>query len=455
MRSVFNKSSIIFCAAVASMLAISCTSDKSTPQESTELGKVGMAITLPSQAGTVNSIKWTITGNGVTRSADLDVSKSLTASAQIGGLSAGNGYLLALSGKSTDGKVSCAGQANFDVVVGHVTKLSLNLTCQVVGPVQNGTSIAGSVAWTAGATVQTIPGDVCPALDSISATPGEVTVGNSIVLSASGHDTDVPAQPLTYGFAIAGGTGTASLAGSTLTCLTPGTINVAVTISDGVAACDNTNSETVVVCSAAPIGAGGATSTTTAAGGTTSTTTSATGGTTSVTTTTATGGTTATSTTSAPPPPPSVNSVILASRGLSCYSCALTNCNTADSTAGADVVSPDPAGNSCDAFTTNAAAGPKAGTAKRGLCLDNLKCILDNQCTSLGSVQSCYCGSASGLACLTAGNANGACLATEQAGLESTDPNVAATNFADLRLGAGSSNALVQCMIDNGCSSCL
>jgi hypothetical protein len=149
-----------------------------------------------------------------------------------------------------------------------------------------------------------------------------------------------------------------------------------------------------------------------------------------------------------------MNSVILASRGLDCYSCALTACSSVDSTAGADVISSDAAGNSCEAFTTTAAAGPKAGTPKRDLCLDNLKCILDTKCTSLGSVQSCYCGTASGLACLS-GSANGACLTAEQAGLESIDPNTAATNFADLRLGAGSSNTLVQCMIDNGCNSCL
>lgn len=451
------------------------------------MGQVGMAIVLPSEAGTVSSVEWAITGNGVNRTATINVGNSRTASAQIGGLPAGIGYLLSMNGKSTDGKATCLGSATFDIVAGQVTKLSLNMTCSITGGTTNGTNTQGSVSVTAGTTVQVVPGDICPVINSIEATPAEVLVGNTIALSAAGTDADSQPSALSYNFATAGGTGSATLtqsgASAQLTCVTAGTVVISVTISDGLAACNVTNSETVVVCSELDVpatggapGAGGSSAvdtTVAGVGGSTAADTSAVGGAPPVDTTVAgTGGTTAADTSAvggAPaaggttavdttPAPRTIYSVALATRGLDCYSCALTNCTDPEtSSAGMDLMTANAGSNSCEAFapTDVALAGAGAGTPKRELCLDNLQCILESRCTALNTVTPCFCGTASSSACLSPGNANGVCKATEEAGLESTDPTYIASNFGNILRGAGSSNQLVQCMIDMGCNSCL
>jgi len=119
---------------------------------------------------------------------------------------------------------------------------------------------------------------------------------------------------------------------------------------------------------------------------------------------------------------------------------------------GFDVISPAGVDDSlsCDTITGSDAQG----VARSELCYNVIDCILQTNCIANNSVQPCYCGSA-GTACTTAGAANGACLAAEQAGLENADPTFAATNFTNTDLATGRANLLGQCMIYAGCSSCL
>jgi hypothetical protein len=71
-------------------------------------------------------------------------------------------------------------------------------------------------------------------------------------------------------------------------------------------------------------------------------------------------------------------------------------------------------------------------------------------------VTNCYCGSAVGAACLTPGAANGACLAEESSGLETTDPEATVSAaFTSKSLAAGVANAIFVCAASAHCSSCL
>jgi hypothetical protein len=106
--------------------------------------------------------------------------------------------------------------------------------------------------------------------------------------------------------------------------------------------------------------------------------------------------------------------------------------------------------NSCDAVTGQTAAGTVgAGQDKKQLCYDTLACLLTAQCLKSNSVQKCFCGTASGTACIQ--TPNGVCMDIEAAALEvpvqsTMDYSIAATGFEDLTRAAGPANALVRCI---------
>jgi hypothetical protein len=104
----------------------------------------------------------------------------------------------------------------------------------------------------------------------------------------------------------------------------------------------------------------------------------------------------------------------------------------------------------------NAAAGPAAGVSKLTLALDTLECVEATHPTCASAlVGNCYCGTASGTACLAVGNPNGVCKTQTERGLETTDPPTIAQQFTNTSLGAGVAYFLVQCLGDNGCDACL
>jgi hypothetical protein len=112
-------------------------------------------------------------------------------------------------------------------------------------------------------------------------------------------------------------------------------------------------------------------------------------------------------------------------------------------------------GNECDDLVGNAASGPNAGAWKPSLCLMTISCILASSCAD-PLATNCYCGTAAGVACLTPGAANGACLTAETAGLETTDPQATVTpTFTSKSLAAGVANAIFVCAASAHCWSCL
>jgi hypothetical protein len=143
------------------------------------------------------------------------------------------------------------------------------------------------------------------------------------------------------------------------------------------------------------------------------------------------------------PPCPSPTALALSNHAPACLTCAKAKatCNNLLT------------GQPCEGLTTNAAAGPAAGTAKSQLCLDLLNQELSTKCAAGANGSSdCYCGTI-GATCFTTGG-NGVALVNEQRGLETTDPPTIFSSFGDATLGGGRANNLIQCLNDNGCTAC-
>jgi hypothetical protein len=110
-------------------------------------------------------------------------------------------------------------------------------------------------------------------------------------------------------------------------------------------------------------------------------------------------------------------------------------------------------------------AGNVAST-NPGECRDALSCsLVSDHCTTslagnasndpMAAVSNCYCGTALGTACQTAGMPNGACLTNEQTDLGSTDPTTILTNYVDPTLSPGGvGNAILNCALANACNPC-
>jgi hypothetical protein len=205
----------------ATLAPLGCGSSRQPGSEAPELtGTVGVRLTLADGA-TLNTLNYTIAGPTMT-SGSIDVSMTASIHAVIGGLAAGPGYSLALSGTTNMGD-ACAGSAGmFAVNANAVTPVAIVLTCHQA--VRTGSvSVNGQV-------------DVCPALQSINAIPGSTFVGNNIALNAAaGPDESAIGFPLAYTWT---GVASSDMAGNaTFHCSAPGQFPVSVSVSNGDPAC--------------------------------------------------------------------------------------------------------------------------------------------------------------------------------------------------------------------------
>jgi hypothetical protein len=135
---------------------------------------------------------------------------------------------------------------------------------------------------------------------------------------------------------------------------------------------------------------------------------------------------------------------VLVAKSHDCYTCLV----------GAGCIDDDPVlsfgdtGNEC---------GDLTGTTAQQQCLDALSCIVGGcarNATAGNSPSNCYCGTNTGAACLTPGNANGMCVMQETTGLGTTDPTAVLGNFTNKARPAGIANQIITCAIANTCTSC-
>jgi hypothetical protein len=104
-------------------------------------------------------------------------------------------------------------------------------------------------------------------------------------------------------------------------------------------------------------------------------------------------------------------------------------------------------------------------------CLDALLCTITggvtgmapysgvNECTtsqSPSSVSNCYCGSATGSACIASPSSPvGVCAARENTALGTTDPTTALSHFTDTTFSPGGvGNAVLNCALTANCAAC-
>jgi hypothetical protein len=183
-------------------------------------GSVGAQITLPAGQA-IEVVLWTLTAStsAVVQTGSVDVSRSLRAAFSVGNIPAGSGYRVALSATTIDGSVICAGSATFDVFARQTTQVSALMACNVA---------------TSGAQVTRVDGVAfdCAAINNVTISPDEVTVGS--FASASASATGPAPGAITVAWSAFGGTfDNPSSPTPRFTCTQPGTATLTVTAADG------------------------------------------------------------------------------------------------------------------------------------------------------------------------------------------------------------------------------
>jgi hypothetical protein len=203
----------------------------SEPLAAPQTGTLAVAV----EAGSVTftSFTYQITGpNGFAKSGTIDVSSSATVSAVVGGLPAGKGFIITITGKSEDGSINCLGGAPFDVTAGTTVAVTVALQCHqavVTGTV----SVSGTL-------------NICPVVDALGASPAEATVGSTLALSAAAHDADGGPAALSYQWSTtAGALSDSGAQNPVFTCTAAGPATITVVISDGDPGCATTQTITV------------------------------------------------------------------------------------------------------------------------------------------------------------------------------------------------------------------
>ena len=239
-----NARSLLLLSSLLGLTSLACADPKAGgPVAGTSTGSVGIALVLPgSGAGTLNTVNYQINGPAsFTKSGPIDVSHSSTIAAVISPLPAGTGYTITLTGTTTDGATTCGGSGAFDVVASATSTVTVHVDC-------HGTATTGSVL---------VNGSInlCPIVDGLSASPGEVFVGSSLALTGAAHDLDNGPSPLTYLWSAPSGTfSSATSANPTFTCTTGGPVMLTLTVSDGdpLTSCAAT-STVAVSCTSTPL----------------------------------------------------------------------------------------------------------------------------------------------------------------------------------------------------------
>ena len=191
------RKTLLLAAATLSLgaLAVNCSHNNS-PSSNSDLGSVGLAISLPGGA-TVSTVHYSVRNSSGTEVRFGDIATTdpgATVSVVIGGVPAGTGYTVILTATASDGS-SCAGTSlPFAVTANMSTTVNVLLLCR--GVVTNGTvSVNGAI-------------DNCPSITSYVVSPLAVAPGGSINVNAAAADLD-SSDVVTFRWTASAGTATA------------------------------------------------------------------------------------------------------------------------------------------------------------------------------------------------------------------------------------------------------
>ena len=229
---------VIVLATAGSLSLAACGSssgDGDGSQQTENAGTVGLDLQIGGGIS-LDSERYVIVGpNGFSKTGTIDVSAATKSSATIGGLPAGTGYTITLSGTSTDGSTTCSGSAAFAVTAHATATVTVNLQCHQ-GSTTGSVLVQGTL-------------NVCPVIDELSASPSAVFLGSSLGLSARAHDTDSAPSALAMSWSATSGVlGNTSGASPSFLCTAPGPATITLSVTDGDTACAETQS-VVVNCS--------------------------------------------------------------------------------------------------------------------------------------------------------------------------------------------------------------
>lgn len=211
----------LLCAALALTHCGSYDHGDEDPSASTlPTGSLGLELTL-GDGYTLDRVDYVIHRPGFERTGSIPVTNSTRISAVIGGLPAASGYQIELSAASVeDVAVTCSGQAGFAIQRARATRAHVAMTCQLP-PGSGRLELEGSI-------------NVCPRIETVSATPSELLVGGIAQLEAVVIDVDRVPNPVSASWSSTGGTlVNASSAGAAFRCDAPGVETVALEVSDG------------------------------------------------------------------------------------------------------------------------------------------------------------------------------------------------------------------------------
>jgi hypothetical protein len=214
---------------------LSCSSghgppSSGAPQLLGDTGTVGAMLQV-APGVSISQLSWTIHNSVLLaedRTGTADVSQSETIAFVVGGLPAGAGYTVTVTGATLNG-LNCIGSGGFGITTAATTDVTVNVVCSArsVDAGYNGSvSVGGTVS----------VANACAAISSLSANPSSVAVGGSMVLAAQGVDTVGGSADVAFAWVVAAGPGSgtfndASSASPTFACTTPGSLTVTVTAS--------------------------------------------------------------------------------------------------------------------------------------------------------------------------------------------------------------------------------
>src|SRR6478752_3391589 len=198
---------------------VACSSEPLDHAGEQQAGSLGLNLQVGSGV-TVNTVTYSITGNGFSKTGTIDTSGSPTINGTIGGIPAGKAYTITLTATSAEGNATFTGSATFDVTAGKTTSVTIHL---------KGTATSGNGSVLVNGTL-----NVGPVVDELTVTPLQVYVGSTVSLTGVANDADAGPSPLTYYWSTTGGVIDKPLQpNATLTSAKPGTFTVKFSASDG------------------------------------------------------------------------------------------------------------------------------------------------------------------------------------------------------------------------------
>jgi len=198
---------------------VACSSEPLDHAGEQQAGSLGLNLQVGSGV-TVNTVTYSITGNGFSKTGTIDTSGSPTINGTIGGIPAGKAYTITLTATSAEGNATFTGSATFDVTAGKTTSVTIHL---------KGTATSGNGSVLVNGTL-----NVGPVVDELTVTPLQVYVGSTVSLTGVAKDADAGPSPLTYYWSTTGGVIDDPLQpNAKLTSNKPGTFTVKFAASDG------------------------------------------------------------------------------------------------------------------------------------------------------------------------------------------------------------------------------